>query len=784
MQIQSKVAVCAWFDDRREAFAQAAIATRRRNLKLGLVACAMSVASGAVAQTAASGSAPGGATATAPPAGPSAPAAASGPALPEIVVTAQRKRENLQDVPITVTAVSAAKLSAGGVQNTQDLTAVVPGLTFPSSEGTALPHIRGVGGTAVAPGVENSVALYVDGVYYGTAAGSILSLNNVSNIEVLKGPQGTLFGRNATGGLIQVITKDPTQDFHGDASVSYANYDTTSLEGYVTGGLANNLAADLAIQASHQGDGWGTNLATGKDVYKTDLDLSLRSKILWTPTDQTKVKLSFDYENSRSSQGAIFEAPGTDASNPFYPPSVLNNKAYDVNEDLQPATTLQAGGVSLRIDQDVGFANLASITAYRQDRFFFTVDFDLGPANLLSDKTTQVDKQISQEFQLQSKRSSKLQYTVGLFYYHAVDGYAPLDIGFGGPLEQAVGPGLALTDVYTTATQTTDSIAGFAQATYEILPRTNLTGGFRLTYESKSLDASESGELNVGGAPIPLEANTGSFSVTKPTWRVALDRKFTDTVLGYISYNRGFKSGGYSLSLPTSAPFQTEQLDAYEIGVKTNLFDRRIRLNASGFYYNYSNIQVNRFINGSPDIYNGGGAEIYGLDVDLDAAVTDRLTFSAGVEALHDAFTNFPCADFYVGGPHVGSPACTTSTTPSLPYDQSAKGNKLPDTPDLTASLSADYRQPMFDGEADFNITDSLNSGYFPDPNNEEKQPAFNVLNSSIRWTPSDERYFVRVWAKNLSDARYSLELASSSQGFAESLAAPRTYGLTVGTKF
>jgi iron complex outermembrane receptor protein len=759
----------------------------------------MGVASGAAAQTAASGSAPGGVTASDPLPGPSAPAAprqasgaqdptlaapAAAPAmLQEVVVTAQRRRENLQDVPITVTAVSAAKLSAGGVQNTQDLIAVVPGLTFPSSEGTALPHIRGVGSTGVAPGVENSVALYVDGVYYGTAAGSILALNNVSEIEVLKGPQGTLFGRNATGGLIQVLTKDPTQDFHGDASVSYGNYDTTSVEGYVTGGLANNLAADFAVQAAHQGEGWGTDLVTGKDVYKTDLDLSLRSKLMWTPTDRTKLKLSFDYENSRSSQGALFEVPGTAATNPFYPPAALATRSYDVNTDLQPAARLQAGGVSLRIDQDLGFANLASITAYRQDRFFFTVDFDLGPADLLTDKSAQSDKQISQEFQLQSKRSSKLQYTLGLFYYHAENGFSPLDIGFGGALEPAVGPGLSLTDVFTTATQTTDSVAGFGQATYEILPRTNLTGGFRLTYESKSLNASETGLLNVG-AQVPLGTQTGSFSVTKPTWRVALDHKFTDTILGYVSYNRGFKSGGYSLSLPTSAPFQTEELDAYELGVKTNLFDRRVRLNASGFYYNYNNIQVNRFINGTPDIYNGGAAEIYGLDVDLDAAVTDRLTFSAGLEALHDEFTDFPCADFVAGGPHVGSPACTTSTAPSLPYQQSAKGKKLPDTPNLTASLSADYRHPLFNGEADVSVTDSINSGYYPDPNNEVHQAAFNVLNTSIRWTTPDQRYFLRVWAKNLSDARYTLELEASSTGLAESLAAPRTYGVTVGTKF
>ena len=787
-------------------------------LKLSLLGCSVSLtmaslamAPVACAQTAASGSAPGGVTATDPAPGPSTPAAAhqtsgghdptappstapsstvsspngAGPQVQEIVVTAQRRRENLQNVPITVTAVTAAQLSAGGVQNTQDLTAVVPGLTFPSSEGTALPHIRGVGSTGVAPGAENSVALYVDGVYYATAAGSILSLNNVSQIEVLKGPQGTLFGRNATGGLIQITTKDPTQDFHGDASVSYANYDTTSIDGYVTGGLADNLAADLAVQLAHQGEGWGTDLATGKDVYKADSDISLRSKLLWTPTSTTKVKLSMDYENSRSSQGALFEAPGTDATNPLYPPSALDVKAYDVNEDLQPVARLQGGGLSLRIDQDLGFATLASITAYRNQRFFFTVDFDLGPANLLSDRSAQTDTQISQEFQLQSKRSSKLQWTLGLFYFHADDAFSPLDIGFGGFTAPVIAPGVILTDAFTNSSQATDSVAGFGQATYEILPKTNLTGGFRLTYERKGLDATQSGLLNIGQT-IPMGGETGSFSVTKPTWRVALDHKFSDAILAYVSYNRGFKSGGYNLSLPASAPYQTEQLDAYEVGMKTDLLDRRLRVNASGFYYNYSNIQVNRFINGTPDIYNGASAEIYGLDLDVDAAVSNNLTLSAGVEALHDEFTSFPCADFFAGGPGLSSAACTSANpiTPTLPYDTSAKGNQLPDTPHLTTSFTADYRHPVLSGEGELNVTDAFNSGYYPDPNNEVRQGGFNVLNASLRWTPADQRYFVRLWSKNLTDTRYSLELEAASTGDAESYAAPRTYGFTVGAKF
>ena len=723
------------------------------------------------------------APAGAPPPANAPAGAATGGALPQIVVTAQRRSENLQNVPVTVTAVTAVQLTASGITDTQDLAAVTPGLNFPSSEGTALPHLRGIGSTVVAPGAENSVALYVDGVYYATAAGSILSLNNVSQIEVLKGPQGTLFGRNATGGLIQVTTRDPQQSFHGDADFGYGNYNTSIADAYVTGGVAKDVAADLAIQLAHQGDGWGRNLFNGKDTYKADKDISLRSKILWTPTTDTKVRLSFDYENTRSSQGSLFEAPGTASANPFYPSSVITNPRYDVNENTNPISTLNGGGASLRVEQNLGFASFVSTTAYRQERFFYTVDFDLGPAQLVSDQAAQEDKQVSQEFQLQSKGGGPLSWTVGLFYIHEDDGYNPLVVGFGGPAASMVGPGLALNAVSTTSSQKTDSIAGYGQATYEFLPASHLTLGFRYTYESKDFSGAQAGLLN-NTISVPLDSASNSFSVSKPTWRVSIDHKFNNGPLIYVSYNRGFKSGGFNTNDPTSPPYQTEKLDAFEVGAKSDLLGRRLRLNASGFYYKYDNIQVSRFINGVPDIYNGARAKIYGIDVDAVVVATQDLTFTAGLEALHDSFTSFPCADHFLGAPMVSSPACTLSSTPSLPYQVSAKGNRLPDTPSFSGDLSVDYKHDLLGGVAHYNLTDSYNSGFYFEPDNHLRQNRFNLLNSSVLWVAPNDSYSLRLYVKNLTDERYLTEAASSALGFAEALAAPRTYGFVAGVKF
>jgi iron complex outermembrane receptor protein len=746
------------------------------------VACSVSICAVAWGQSAPAGASSGGlgpaaqATTTAAPAGDAS--------LVEIVVTAQRRSENLQNVPITVTAVSGDQLIASGVQNTQDLSAVVPGLTFPVSQGTALPHLRGVGNSAVEAGVENSVALYVDGVYYATAAGSVLSLNNVAEVEVLKGPQGTLFGRNSTGGLIQITTKDPTQDFHGDASVGYANYNTTSLEGYVTGGITSALAADLAIQLSHQGDGYGRNFATGEEAYQLDSNISARSKFLWTPTDATAVRLSLDYEKSHIYSG-FSEVPGTAASNVFYAqtPQLITLPPYDVNESLQPVQNMEGGGASLRVTQDLGFAQLIDITAYRQTSFFFTVDVDLGPQPYFGVLSNQSDEQESQEIQLQSESSGKWHWTTGLYYFHALDAATPLTTTFSGPASPPVGPDEYLTQITVASEQITNSIAGYGQASYEIFPRTTLTLGVRLTHEVKSLEGRETGQIN-DFFTVPFGSNSGSISVTKPTYRASLDYKFTDDILGYVSYNQSFKSAGYNIQTITAPPYNTEELQAYEVGEKAQFFDSRVRLNASGFYYNYNNIQVVQFEGGSATVYNGASARIFGSDIDLEVAVTRGLTLNAGVEVLRDYFTSFPCAEHFAGGANVSSPACTDSTVPSLPYQQSAAGNKLPYTPTVSATIGLDYRLPLFNGVGDFSIDDAFNSGYFPEPDNNLRQPAYSVLNGSIKWSAANDRYFVRLWGKNLANKLYTLQLSSSAQQFSEAYAPPRTYGVTVGSNF
>ena len=389
---------------------------------------------------------------------PAGPAASSQPAPPatveEVIVTAQRRAENLQNVPITVTAVTAAKLASAGVTGTSDLSLLVPGLSLEASIGYAQPRLRGVGTTANGPGVENPVATYIDGVYIASAPASLLSFNNISQIEVLKGPQGTLFGRNATGGLIQITTPNPSSDLHGDVAFSYGAYDTSRIDAYVTGGLLPGVAGDLAVQLGHQGDGYGSDIAIDRPVDRTDRDVGLRSSLLFKPMPGTQIRVIADYENTESNN-TFRASPGT---KPLFGAN-FNGSPWDTNEDFYPKQFYQGGGLSINATQDLGFAQLLSITAYRRSNYFFSFDFDGTPAPIsYFPDTFQQDAQFSQELQLSSKASSFLQWATGIFYFNSDARFTPSQTNFGPPVVSAASP---LDEVLDFGDERTNSIAAY-----------------------------------------------------------------------------------------------------------------------------------------------------------------------------------------------------------------------------------------------------------------------------------------------------------------------------------
>jgi iron complex outermembrane receptor protein len=690
----------------------------------------------------------------------------------EIIVTAQRRKERLQDVPIVVNALAGDQLEAAGIKSTLDLAAVTSGLEFGTQAAYGQPFLRGVGSVANGPGVESPVALYVDGIYYGAMIGSVLTLNDIEQIEVLKGPQGTLFGRNATGGLIQVTTKDPTQKFDGHVDAGYGSYNTATGDLYVTGGVTQSVAADLSVHYQDQGTGFGRNAFTNSEVNKTK-DLSVRSKWVFAPSDATSIKVVFDYSHQNFAQ-AYVPAPGTK------PPGDVpyTGDPQGLNGIFDPLGTLNQGGASVQVRQDLGYAEFVSLTGFRRSAVDEAFDGGLtrDPNSVLNLVINETHTQVTQEFQLNSAAQSRLKWSTGVFLYHADGKSEPLVIttlGLFGP------PPSGINNIYVFSEQKTNSAAAYAQATTEIAPATNLTAGLRYTYERRTFAISEALDDFTNAAIPGPPAESGKVSFNKVTYRLSVDHRFSSDVMGYASYNRGFKSGGFDDYLIPILAYAPETLDAFEIGAKTDLFERRAQLNVSLFDYEYKNIQAVEYPQGVQIIRNAAKARLYGVDVDAKAQLSEGLSLTLGFEYLHDRFTEFPNATIAIPLPGGG----TAFTRGDV------QGNRLGLAPDFTANLGVDYKlppafMPAAWGSVTTNVTYAFNDGWYAEPENRLRQPSYNVVNSSVSWSSPNELNKVTVWGNNLSNSQYTVALASQDTGDFAIYAPPRTYGIKYQRKF
>lgn len=758
-------------------------------------------------------------------ASPPAEAAQGDGGIEEIIVTANKRSENMQKVPIAITAVTAERLEKVGITTTQDLTQVVSGLAITTGPEGTRSRLRGVGTSSAGAGTENSVATYVDNVYILNMSGALVQLNNIAQVDVLKGPQGTLFGRNSTGGVISIRTRDPKQDLGGDFTVRYGNYDTLLAQGYLTGGLTENLAADIAGFMSIQGDGWGKNIFTGNDVQKQD-QYAVRSKWLYKPGDRDQFRLIGDFSHTKgpgvSAQGLLLGkavnygpgnttaieralrfgpggAPTADAQvfqaaidawvasggagglAPFAvvgEPYVRRGGFYDIDTFHDPEYRFNTGGVSLQWDHEFDNLRFTSITAYRRSAQRLLFDNIPTPADRANAFWKLKGKQFSQELQLGSVAGSTVQWVAGLYYLYGTSAY---------PVFTIKGSSLgALESLTFHANQTTRSGAAFGQATVPLWTGAHLTGGLRYTIEERGITGDTVLQLlpAFGGANIVTGVTDDDTTFKKLTWRVALDQQVTPDTLLYASYNRGFKSGQYNAVPPSTVNVEPEVLDAFEVGLKTDLLDKHLRLNIAGFYYDYKNLQVTVFHTVSAVLENGAGAEVYGVDLDLTARLGPNLTLNGGATLMHSEFTSYDGAAFLVPQPISGG---GTIQDPAVLHPNGAKGNELPFAPNFTFNLGANYTLPIGDGEADFNLNYSYTGRMWAGPDNILKQPSYGLLDGSLTYKFPGNHFELGVWARNITKEKYfvSLTAAANPGGWEVGTpGAPRTYGVMAGYKF
>lgn len=705
-------------------------------------------------------------------------------ALEEIVVTAQRRAEKLQDVPLTVTAISGQNLEAAGVRSALDLQSVVSGLTISGLGTVTQPAIRGVSTNISANGAENPIALYVDGVYQFNQSSLNENLPDLSQLEVLKGPQGTLFGRNATGGAIMITTKAPSFTPGGDFTVEPSYFtgsggshdsDRENVRGFITGPLVSDLLAGSLAAGFDRVGGYLTNDATGESDGRIE-KFNGRAKLLFTPLPEAKIIWSGFYV--RDDDAGLLDSvalPGLSAAN-YFPGSVVPNQPWHVAYDpgFFGATIKQYGtNINTQITLDAG--TLTSISSYENtitDNFNAIAAAAGSPACIFSfaciDYTfLDRDREYAEDINFASKRWGIFSFTAGAFYMNAAGTTFA-------SIQPTVVPGGLSVENYTFETK---AYAGYGEATLALTERLSMILGARYSYEPHD-DAS----FPTNDFPTSIEVKR-NFSNTTP--RASLLFKLTDSLNLYATYSQGYKSGltgvTNSTSNPPYAPVKPEELNSYETGVK--FASDLVTMNTSAFYYAYKNKQEQTFTGIATIVENTGPIRIYGIDTDANFQLSRDFRFGANATWIPEAkYLDFPNAS---GQSTVFSidcggfcPGYRNVVTPTGTFD--ATGQRLIRTPEITLNGTLSYHHRLTGGDLDASATANFSSAYNNDETGIIRQAAYATLNAQTGFTPHGDHWRFGIFGRNLTNKSYLVNGLTSSSGFTAGYGAPRELGLTV----
>ncbi|MBS0474778.1 MAG: TonB-dependent receptor [Proteobacteria bacterium] len=604
----------------------------------------------------------------------------------EIVVTAQRREQNLQDVPVAVTALTGSKIADLGIRSSADIAGVVPNLEIglPGGEGNQpLIYIRGVGLADTNSNNAGPNGVYVDEVYVSSPGAQTFQLFDLERVEVLKGPQGTLYGRNATGGAINFITAKPSKDFEGSASISYGSYNTVHGEAAVGGPLSDSVRFRLAGTGTTS-DGYVHNLLTGRRENGQG-SFALRGQLAVDVTDNfdALVNAHGGKVNVRAPQYRSLGLldPATGFTTPCAPDAIMANQCgnalgyvsppgfYDGAYDRSQKLNVENLGTSLRLNWRLGGITLTSITAYDYNNKLHREDTDASPLAILAIDYGVRSDTVTQELRL-SGASDKVNWVVGGYYLNEVlkqnqtgdlfrelRGLTP---GGGADTTGATTGGAPVLFARTLNRQTTEAAALFGQIEYQLAPSLRATLGGRYNYERKHfLAAAQLEDAIIDGTPVPggiapLYAFDNRKSFENVSFKAGLDYDVAQDVMAYASVSTGFKSGGFNggfLSFdPAQAavqaqPFGEETLTAYEVGLKSRLFDRHLRFNAAAFLYDYKDLQLYTLINTGAIpltlLDNAANARIYGAEFEMVARPVERLDVTLNLGLLHTEIKNF-----------------------------------------------------------------------------------------------------------------------------------------------
>lgn len=683
--------------------------------------------------------------------------------IEEVTVTAQKRAENLQDVPISMVALPGDTLAKSGANTLDAVQHFAPGLTI-SAHGSGLvsyTYIRGAGSNLVDNGSDPSVAYFIDEVYVFGASGLQFDLIDLERVEVLKGPQGTLFGRNAAGGAISITTRRPSSTFGVSADLEAGNFDSVLARSSVTGPFSDDGRLLYRLSGSYKRrDGFTENLAGGDDPGTLD-SLGGRAQLQFIG-DSVELLLSLDALRSRNGMTNQFISTASSAAwvSPEAAATLPGGESYYrhyYNTDGFEEQDLHA--ITGRIDWDTTIGTLTSISGYRSSRFARLQDQDGTLAESFALESESDDDSFSQEVRFAAD-TGRLHWIAGLYYFHS---RSEQDFSYN------AGPAFPTAAVRNRSAAdsrilTTDSTAVFGQAKYDLTPKLAVTLGGRYSYDDKEDTHTVRNFLAAAPYTVDPRADWSSFDPA-----LTVDCHVTPDVMTYASYRQGYKSGGFQSTLVSTpalaaAPFDAEHVDSYEVGAKTAWADRRLTVDAALFWSDITDQQILRIIGPAQQIIDNAGATRT-KGVDLNVVVKPIANFRV------DAAATFQRARFerYQNG------------TIDL------AGNHALRSPDFAGAFSAEYDIPLAGG-ADLTLRGEYayqSTRYFVLGSDEPPrvpgfyQPGYGLANARLSYTSSGGNWSVALWGRNLEDTRYLRNLGGSSGSGMGAPGDPRTYGVS-----
>lgn len=713
--------------------------------------------------------APGDPVAAPPGGAPASAASASGNAPDglDIVVTAQRRSERLSRVPISITAFNAATLARTGVSDARALTQITPGLNFQSVGSSAQPAIRGIGSTGSSVGDSSNVSLYIDGVYQPFQAANYLTFVDVERIEVLKGPQGTLFGRNAAGGAISVTTLDPVFETTGRVHLSYARFGDVEGGAYIStplvdDKLAFNLSANYERSSGFRRD---INLDRKSGYVRA---LKLRGKLLFRASDTVTAVVS-GYFNRVNDLTTFGNQPldGNAQVRSLLPNVLIARKKNTSAIEFLPVNRVRSYGGSLKLTADFDWATLTSLTAFAKNHQFIYTDSDLTPVTFSHTRAYFNDDTLSQDLTLTSPGGNRFNWILGLSYYRERGNYQARTRG--GRLVSD--PNAPLTFGINVDSSDIDAYAAFAEGNYKITDRLTVIAGVRVNHDRPSLTGNRI--VPVTGALGARVESSDRFSSVTP--RGSLRYDISSSVNVYASYSRGFKSGVFNANALQATAVKPETVDAFEAGVKGSP-SQSLSFDAAAYHYNYKNLQFSSFgASGlQTQLRNAARAEIYGFEANATVVPLIGLNLRAGVAYTHGEYTDFIGAQGY--RPTTNAQGVPIGGNTSYAFD--ASGQPLIRTPRFQANGTISYEWNVANGATmSADLTGSRTGRLRYDLGGNTQQKPFQIFNANLVYTTADRHWRGTLFGTNIFNSLPIAGILISGIGTSVTYQRPATYG-------